>query len=437
MEEQETYKVFQNEEQVKQMSALVSRAMMAGGLGMQFDGKRDLYKAFGYNRYPNVNDYWALYDRQGMAARVVDAFADETWRLAPVLVDGTSKSSDESGLTPFLEKWNALNDSLGVYRALHNLDTMCGIGRYAVLFIGAPGDFSQPIQDGQAASIAYLSTFDEGSAKVTEFDRNKASSRYGLPITYSVNAGFETGDSVVESLGTVHYSRVIHAAEHKLRSRVYGRPRLQLAINRLFDLEKVIGGSAEAVWLMVYKGLVFAAREGAQLPDEGTPEYQKLEEAIEQYVHGLRRYLKIGDVDVKDMGSQVVDPQGVYGVLLSDLAGSLAIPQRILIGSERGQLASSQDDANWAGVIEARQQNFIEPEILRPFIDWCVSHKVIPPPSAGKYKIQWRSLFQLNNLEKAELANKSAQAINTISGGVPDAYVDPAQWIERNLDYKE
>jgi uncharacterized protein len=420
-------------EQLYQMSALASRAAMASRLGLQFDGKRDLYDAFGYPRAPDFKMYMAMYDRQGMATRIVDAFPAETWRKPPVLVDGDARSDHPSELTPFLEGWNNLDKRLGVVRAMRTVDTLCGIGRFAVLFLGVASDsgFNKPVDKIGENGLAYLSTYDEGQTTIQQIDKDKTSPRYGLPITYSMTMD-ETGAS-----GPVHFSRVIHVAENKLRSRIYGRPRLQIALNRLFDIEKVIGGSAEAVWLLVYKGMVFSAQKDAELPTEGSIEYSKMQDDIEEYVHGLRRYLKLSGVDVKDMSTDTVDPRGMYEVLISDLAGSLGTPKRILIGSERGELASSQDDADWASVIEDRQVNFVEPEILRPFVDWCIAHGVLPAPTSGSYGVHWRSLFQLNDLEKASVAEKISNAMDKASGGMPETIMPPDVFSERYLSYTQ
>lgn len=412
------------------MSALVSRAMMAQRFGMQFNGDRDLYTVFGYLQNPDFNHYLGLYERQGMATSIVEAFPSETWRKPPVLLDGTVRSDNPQTLTQFLKGWIALENQLGVFRALRNIDILAGIGRFGVLFLGVTGDsFAQPVQG--AVKLAYLSWYDEGRAEVYQLDKNKNSPRYGLPLTYKI----QLGDTGVRDI--VHYTRVIHVAENKIRSRIYGRPRLQTALNRLFDIEKVVGGSSEAVWLSVYKGFAFIANEkdGYDFPDEGSTEAQAMKDAIDEYVHGLKRYMRLKNVTVQDLGTDVPDPSGIYDVLVSEIAGTERIPKRILIGSEAGELASTQDDENWASVIQDRQRNYAEPEILRPFIGWCIEHGVLPMPTSGEYGVEWQSLFHLNDLQKADLALKVAQALDAATGGLPETVMAPEVFAERYLDY--
>src|SRR5688500_15473429 len=95
---------------------LISRAMLAGRLGMQFDGQRDLYKTFGYLQAPGYQDYRNLYDRQGIASRLVEKFANDTWNKPPVLVDGDARSDQPDKLTPFLKDWVDLVERLRVYK---------------------------------------------------------------------------------------------------------------------------------------------------------------------------------------------------------------------------------------------------------------------------------------------------------------------------------
>ena len=52
----------------------------------------------------------------------------------------------------------------------------------------------------------------------------------------------------------VHWSRVIHIAENAGGTGVYGLPRLQSVYNRLEDLLKIMAGSGESAWRLLYKG---------------------------------------------------------------------------------------------------------------------------------------------------------------------------------------
>lgn len=408
-------------------SGLASRAMISSRLGRQFGGDRNLYENFGYIQDPAYDDYRALYDRQGLACRAVEIFSDDTWRKAPVLIDGEGRSDDlGEQKTAFLTAWNDLVDRLGVWQMMRQTDVMCGIGRYSILFLGAPGaDFSQPAgNDG----LFYLAAYDEQQASIGSWITDQKSEKYGMPQTYNVMFAAPGEMVPVQGGSSVHFSRIIHVSENRLGSRVYGRPRLQTAINRLFDLEKVTGGSAEAVWLSMYKGLVLSAREGTELPTPGSDEEKGMEEQLWAYVHQLTRIIRVKNTDVNSLGTDEIRVRDTYDIQISDLAGTLGVPQRILLGSERGELASSQDMRAWNGVIETRRTNFADPELLRPFINWCIAHKVLPKPTSKKVDVEWKPVYTMTEIERADVALKTAQGANTVTGGVPENAIDVNEW---------
>jgi len=136
---------------------------------------------------------------------------------------------------------------------------------------------------------------------------------------------------------------------------------------------------------------------------------QALEEEIEEYIHNLRRVIRTKGVTVNSLGSDVADPRGTFSVLTSLLSGATGIPQRILFGSEAGQLASEQDRANWAARIEERRVLFAEPMILNPFVKMMVAATVLPAPTSLVWK--WPDAFKMSPLERAQAAAQKARTL--------------------------
>ena len=411
-----------------QQAATLSRAMFSSRRGLQFDGNRDLYASFGYIQEPQYMDYRNLYDRQGLATRAVEKFANDTWNFPAVLIDGEARSDVmDDKATQFLKDWIELTERIKVWQILRQADVMCGFSRYSTIFLGTPGaSFAEPAGSG---NLFYIAAYDEQQATIQKYINDTKSPEFGMPENYVVQFS-RPGDEVLEMPGgsSVHYTRMIHIAENKLGSRVFGRPRLQTVINRLFDLEKVTGGGAEAAWLAVFKGMLFTAKDGAELPAKGSQEATYLDEQINNLMHRIQRYATLSDVDVHDLGVQEVNVRNIFDVLTDDFAGSLGIPKRILFGSERGELASSQDKVEWNGVITSRRTNFAEPEILRPFVNWLIKHKVLSAPSAGKFQIEWHDVYPMTKTEKADYSLKLAQGASTVTGGVGEMAYDVNEW---------
>lgn len=415
---------------VNQNADLLSRSMLQNRLGVSFNGERDLYETFGYPRNPSFYDYQNLYDRGGLAQRVIKKYCDSTWNRVPVLIDGEARSDSlDENATEFLKAWDALQKKLGVIQVMRQADIMCNIGRYSVLFLGASGNYDTPVKKG--GGLFFLNAFNEVQASITSLIQDPKNEKFGMPQTYTIS--FNNEDIVLEIPGggnNVHHTRAIHIAEDKLGSRIYGTPRLKAPLNRLLDLEKTTGGGAEAAWLAVWGGMLFTTQEGARVPDETSPEGKQLDEQMRKYFHRMQRYAILEGLEVNNLGTQSVSIKDIYDTLKTDFAGTVGVPQRILFGAERGELASSQDMQEWNGNIDTRRTNYAEPEILRPFIKWCVDFNVLPMPQDGidEYGIEWSPVYSMSQMEQAQYANALAQGASTITGGAPEQAMDVNEW---------
>lgn len=419
----------------KNVTGLVSRAALASTLGQTHGGARDHYDVFGWKKNLVYNDMFDMYDRNGLAGALVDSLADESWRNPPIMKDGGILGDDENSSqhTEFLSSWNRLADDLEIWPAMNEADIALGFSRYSVILLGVPGEFSDPLIDNKgnwanAGKIAYVQVFDEGQAPIATFDRNTNSPRYGMAETYTIK--LEDGGQSIN----VHWSRVVHLKDGYGRSRIYGIPRLRRPYNLLSDLEKVVGSSSEAFWMLIRKGLILSAQEGTNFPVKGTPEYNDMVSEIDEWEHGLRRTMRVKGVTVDDLGGQVVDGRQQHDLLITDIAGTARMPQRVLVGSERGELASSSDDANWASVVEARQKKTCT-RWVKDFAMRLVDLQIIPKPT-GKISLEWPELFQLTTIEKANLAETESKTILSITGNVPEGYIDIADFLRKNFKYK-
>lgn len=376
-------------------SALVGRRSLAGILGMQFGTKRDLYAILGYNLTPLYDDYLARYKRQDIAGRVVDLPAQDTWRLPPSVRDGAPG-------TAFNRAWEQLADARRVWHYLERTDRLAGVGRFGLLLIGVRDGkpLAEPLQASSLKGpedVLYLSPFAEGSATISTWTREPQDPRFGLPETYTLQMGNEGAPGGSER---AHWTRVLHVADDLLEDDVFGRPRLERIYNRLDDLEKIVGGGSEATWQTMDRGLHADVRDEYTLPPD---QEESLNAEIEEYIHGLRRFIRTQGVNLNPLGGQVVDPTGLFSIITDLIAAESGIPKRILLGSERGELASTQDEANWARAIASRQTSYAEPTLLRPFIDRLVWAGALPAPQGGAYKVDWPSLFELTPTEKADV----------------------------------
>ena len=401
-------------------SALMSRYMMAAKLGMSFGGDRDIYKALGYKERLTYADYMAQYLRQDIARAIVDRPVQGTWQG-----DLQLSEPGDADTTPLETAFLELEKQLRLKNKLARLDRLASIGHYAVLLIGfdditAPESWMEDVKGKR--KIMYVKPLSEATAPIVEYEESPQSERYGQPLFYEVAAD--------KTKIRVHYSRVIHVTTGQLEDDVMGTPVLKPVFNRLKDLEKLVGGSAEMFWKGAFPGYQGKIKDDYQI-DKETKE--NLKEQLDEYEHGLRRFLIAQGVDLSPLSSQVADPRNHVDVQVQMISAQTGIPKRILTGSERGELASSEDKNSWNAIIQTRREEYAEPTILRPFVDKCIEHGVL---TEGKYVVQWSDLFAVGEKEKAEVGRIRASAIKEyVSQPLATEIIPPAAFMEFMLGF--
>ena len=392
-------------------SEIISRSGLAASLGQQFGGDRDIYEACGYKKTLVFKDYMARYSRQDVAKRIVNAYPNATWALKPTVLE-----NDDPEETTFEKAWNEWATSTNLYHYIRRADRLSGIGKYGVLFLGFNDgkDFEEPCE--HAKELLYQQPFTQNHAGIKSYVTQQDDPRFGLPefyeLQFQVGSVTRAGSRQSSSTRKVHWSRVLHLAEERQESEVFGTPRLEAVFNRLFDIEKTVGGAAEMFWRGGFPGFLFAAKEGFKFNEQTLA---ALKDEIEDYVHKLNRYMRVRGVDAEQMEQQIASPKDFVMVELLFISIATGIPVRILTGSERGELASSQDIEEWNGRVQERREDYAGPMILRPLIDRLISVGVLPPPQGG-YSIEWDEPDTLTAQDKSEVAKNIAEAVAKYAG---------------------
>lgn len=407
------------------------RSFLARLTGQHFGGRRDLYDVCGYPANIEPKHYLAQYTRGDLAARIVDAYPDATWRETPTVKPTGAQDGDDNPLQLEIEKLDA---QFGFWSTLARLDRLTGLGHYGVLLLGLDG--GRPLQEtvtGGNFRLIYLAPSGEVQAEVMAWEVDARSPRYGKPLRYRITTGPDwTGVGGAQQSLTVHWSRVIHVAEKSLDDESIGLPRLERIFNRVMDCEKLLGGSAEIYWQNAANTRAWEADPEV----EWDPQEQKdMEAQFEELYHGLRRDLRLRGVTPHNLAASVTDPKGHVDVQLDFIAGATGIPKRILIGSERGELSSEQDENNWAARVAERRTDHATPKIIRPTIDRLIRYGVLP--DVGEYEVEWPESDALGEEKRAQIAKTKAEAVSFYVS-IPGAdYVVPPQEFRRWLGEEE
>ena len=373
------------------------------------EGARDFYTVFGYPRDPiTAINYKELYDRGGIANRIIRAYPKATWRDWPTVCDEDGKED-----SAFHNAFEELVERMNLMHYLDRADRISGIGHYGVLLLGVNdnADLRQPLGKGK---LMYLQPFAEYSATINQWDVDPKSPRFGKPLMYTL----QTADPTQRSTGAisgrslnVHYSRVIHIAESLEQDDVFGTPCLKPVINYLHDLHKTVGAQAEIYWLAANRGIALMADKDSNV-DESM--LTRMKEQAEEYQHQLRRTLVGAGMTAQALGSDAPDGTTGADTLLKLIAGTKGMPQRIMIGSEAGELSSSQDENNWNSRIDERRTTFAGPCILRPLVQKLIDIGELTPK--GKWYIDWPKATAISDAERSTIAvNKTTALRNYVS----------------------
>jgi len=388
------------------LSDLASRAKLAMQAGLSFGGDRDLYSALGYSRVLTPGMYRGRFIRDGIAARVVEVKPQETWRGGAEIIE----DEDESVETEFEQTWDELNKRLHIWSVFQRLDTLAGLGRYAVLFVGLPGDSAVPAgKVRNADDVLYLTPYAEEESTIQTWDTNTQSERFGQPLTYKLKRATSGGKSIDV---TAHWTRVLHVADGGLEDTVYGVPRLERVYNLFDNVEKVVGSGSEAFWRRVHRGTQVEVDPAIKVSDA---ELADMKEQIKEYEHNLRRTLTTRGVTIQELGGDVSNFGPQITSLMALISGATGIPQRLLLGSERGELASTQDKKAWDERIQDRRDSYAEPIVVRPFIDLLTRVGVLP--EVEDYSVRWPAMVEHSETEKADIATKWAD-LNSKQGDI-------------------
>lgn len=408
-------------------------------LGRMYSGDRDIYDVLGYDDAPEADDYRAKYRRQDLAKRVVELPANDTWKRPPeVAVDLEAESEDD-----FDDAVQTLEDDLHLWNVLNRLDIAAGLGEYAVLFIGFKD--GQPLDEEVNADVldgpddvAFMTPYAQDHVIDWELgrdrDRDPGDPRYNKPVEYTISFTDDDGDIDDEDhWEEVHWTRVLHVAEGRVESDLKGTPRLEPIYNLLEDRLKVQGSSAEMFWSGADRKYQFNVdTDDTERIDPDALE--DLDQEVQRLVHDMQQYVKTFNTDMNVISGEEVDPSGILDQIDKTIAATIGIPKRVLLGSERGELASTQDRSTWFGRVESRQNRFAEPMMLRPLLNRFQAYGVLP--EVDQFDVRWPNLFELTESEKAEVWSKRATAAANIApkGNTDVIFDGPEQMFEFMMD---
>lgn len=411
------------------LNSLLSRAALLDRL---IDPRRDIDAECGYPKEVSAQQYRNLYDKEGIATRVVSIFSDACWTKDPEVLEG-----DGEERTPFEEAWVEINDRLHLLHYLHRIDELSGIGHFGVLLIGFDDGkpLDEPVEKG---GVIYLRPLDESLVEIATFETDIHNPRFGQPLYYNVQ--FADLNSVGRSAVAqpdlisrrVHWTRCLHVADNRKCGEVFGTPRMEKVFKRLYDLQKLYGGSAEMFWKGAFPGFSFEVN-----PNLVDVEIDKaaMRDEFTRYSNGLQRYLALQGVTAKSLSPQVADPIGHIDGQLEAIAIAIDVPVRIFKGTEEAKLAGSQDKIEWDEKVARRRERYVAPMIVLPFVQRLVEVRALPEPSETPY-IRWPDAPS-DPAKAADVAARRIDAVAKYLQAQADTLIPPKVFLTKFLDFDD
>lgn len=423
--------------------SLSSRARLAKAMG---DPRRDVDEECGYTKTEQLSfdEYWQMYERNGIATRVVEVMPDECWSVSPNVY--TDENPDTQ--SPFEQSWDDLGSQLGntaegqswhrqeegspIWEYMRRVDILSRIGRYGVLMLGFDdGDeLKNPVKPGKGRKLLYLRCFHEGGAAIERWEKDPKSPRRGQPVSYRLNT--QGGDQNVTE--EVHHTRVLHVAETLLTSEVYARQAQLPVWNRLYDLVKTYGAAGQGYW---DAGLPLRSIESH--PQSGNIKWpDDLKEQWERVMTGLQRVIAMKQVTLKTHAPGVLSPGPFTEAAIEAICIAIDCPKRIFMGSERGELSSNQDERRWTGrKVPGRQRRYLTPRLVVPFVDRLIWAGVLPDPGEDGYCVDWPKMDRLTPEQQAAVAESRMKAAAAyIQGGV-NQMIPEVVFLTKELGYDD
>jgi hypothetical protein len=270
--------------------------------------------------------------------------------------------------------------------------------------------------------------------QISVYENNITSPRFGLPLTYNitfndVGAQGSAGVGLPIAAMDVHWTRVIHVAEAVGSSEFLAYPRLQQNYHRQLDIAKLLAGSAEMYWKGAFPGISIETHP--QLGGEVKLDAESIKTAMFDYQNDLQRFLMLTGAAAKTLAPQVVDPTPQVEIQIAAICIEKGYPKRVFMGSERGELASSQDAVAWAKRVRFRQVMYLTPRLIVPLINRLILAGVLPAPKS--FTVKWPLVDGLTETDKATVAAQLTTAMSTyVSGGV-EQLLEPVDYFVKIL----
>lgn len=381
------------------------------------EAKHNHYKDFGYPTHLDFAQFHAMYERNGLGAAGVEKTILKTWEDNPSVWE--QEEPQESDLEADIRQ--RFSD-LRVWQKLADADRRYLVGGFSgVIFRFADSkEFKEPVDKvgGGLAGLVEIIPAWRGQLTVSEWDTDETSESYGKPKMFAFNEASVGADKAGQNRSfELHPDRVLVWSHD---GSIYGTSLLKSGYNSLLDLEKISGAGGEGFYKNAKSSILLEVDKEAKIADiaksMGVPVEEVADEIDEQmdgFSRGFDASLMLQGMTAKTMPVTLPASEHFFNVSLQMFAASINCPQKILIGNQSGERASTEDSAEWAKVNMARRNNIVRPNIL-DFVNRLEQVGILPERD---WFLDWTDLTESSMGEKIDRASKMA-SVNATQGSL-------------------
>lgn len=417
-----------NKEQLAatQRQARSMECARANNLDFRFYGtsntkRKTLYREFGYPEVLGFDDFYRAYKRNAVARAAVRRVIDNCWQDNPEIFEGGGEKEDGAKKDSAWDKRvNKLFKKL--WKQIKGADRRNLVGNCSALLIQLKdgGKWHAPVNTTtvrslQEKALVRLIPVWEAQLDVSQWNNDPDSDTFGMPKMYQFTempVGSESGrpGRIID----VHPDRVFILAEGADDDGMDGESMLEAGFNKLLDIEKISGGSAEGFLKNASRQLNFnfsAKTNFSQLARALGVSESELSDAMDEQTRRLNNntdsavMMQEGDTSVLSVAA--ADPEPTWRTALNEFCATIPVPVKILIGMQTGERASTEDMKDWAKTGNARRAGFLT-DVIEGVVRWFIHLEIIPAPSEEEITIHWSDLLAPGQVEKIDNMNKMA-----------------------------
>ncbi len=392
------------------------------------DKRKSAWREYGYKDELSFEDFYNLYEREGVAHGVVDILNGKCFETNPWVIEG-DEFDEKRPPTPWEKEFKAFAKKAKLWKAFRTADKYRMVGRFSgiILQLSDGGKWDAPVAPGTGKRVikALIPAW-EGQLTPAKVDTDANSNTYGEPKYWQYKENAITPTTAPGEVAPptrsldIHPDRIIILGDWRS-----GSSFLKAPYNAFVNLEKITGGSGES-YLKNASRQIHINFDKETKPEElvranGLKNTGELQQLIDDQTKDLNTGIDASLVTWGGTASPLVatvpDPTPHYSVNIQTIAAATGEPAKIISGMQTGERASVEDLKQFNKLGQGRRVNELSDD-GEQIVAHLIRIGAVAVP-AGETTFMWDDLTEASQGEK--LANVVLMAdVNQKSAGNGD-----------------